>query len=69
MKGYIVDRKKSERASNSLSSQPGGAAVHVQLKSGVIKIYENVRYPISYIKRIRENDANKEIKEIWTSLD
>ena len=68
MKPYKVIRSKSQRASSSLSKQPGGAAVHVEYKSGEIRIYENVKYPIPYMKRIWENDEKKEIKDVWSIL-
>ena len=65
-KAYKVNREKSSHTAHSLSNKPGGAAVYVEYKTNELKVYENVKYPDAYIKRIWSMDVNERIKDIWT---
>jgi|2_EtaG_2_1085320.scaffolds.fasta_scaffold00591_9 hypothetical protein len=57
---------KSKHPVHPLSKTPGGAAVYVEYKTNELKVYENVKYPDAYIKRIWSMDVNERIKDIWT---
>jgi|LakMenEpi03Aug12_release.lakeMendotaPanAssembly.Ray.scaffolds.fasta_scaffold2935315_1 hypothetical protein len=60
---FIVGKKFQ---TNQLSQTPGGVSVVVKLKDGTERIYENIKNPDAYIKKIK---AKSDILDAYVYIE
>jgi len=61
---YVKDKYRL----NPLSLQPGGHTVHVVFEDGFEQIYDKVKYPKPYIKKISK-ESRRKIAKVYVDND